>query len=101
MFENHLPDLHKIFGSVGKVKILLLLAKTRELNITAISKNTGLNHSSVKQHIFSLQKLQIVQEKRFGRIRIVTINSYSEAGRKLLEFLKHWNINNEVFEISF
>ncbi|MHA2253855.1 MAG: ArsR/SmtB family transcription factor [Candidatus Kariarchaeaceae archaeon] len=76
---------------MGKLKILNILAIEDELNVTAISRKTGLNHTRVKVHLQELQEYDIVQEKRFGRIRIFKINDDEEGGYKIKKFLRSWN----------
>ena len=66
--KSQFPLMSKVFGSVGRVKILELLSINDELNITAISRITSLNHSRTKVHLESLIEMELVQEKRFGRI---------------------------------
>ncbi len=95
-----MPDLQEVFGSVGKVRLLLLLANSNELNITALSRGTGINHSKMNDHIAEMIDLGILQEKRFGRIRIISYNLDSEAGRRIKVFLKEWKSSYEVFAIG-
>ncbi len=63
-------ELEGILSSRGRVRILKLLAKEGELNISAISKKTKLNHSSVKSHLEFLVEVGLIKEKKFGRIKI-------------------------------
>lgn len=82
------------------MRLLLLLAQHDELNITSLSKNTGINHSKMSEHITEMVELGVLQEKRFGRIRIISYNMESEGGRRLKEFLKEWHCSYEVLAIS-
>jgi len=59
-----------VLGSKAKVKILKELAKAEELSISLLIKRTKLNYSIVNKHLKQLTSLNLVQEKRFGRIRI-------------------------------
>lgn len=79
-------------GSIGKIRILDLLSKENELNITAIAKRTKLNHTRVKIHLLELQGWDIIKEKKFGRIKIYTINDELETGHKIKKFLQEWNV---------
>ncbi|MHA2029873.1 MAG: winged helix-turn-helix domain-containing protein [Candidatus Kariarchaeaceae archaeon] len=78
------------------MKILDLLSKIGELNVTAIAKKTKLNHTRVKIHLRDLQRWDIIKEKVFGRIRIYAINDDFEIGYKLKNFLQDWNLNNGI-----
>ena len=88
-----LPPIVTIMGSIGRLKILELLANEGEVNVTAISQKTGVNHTRVKVHLESLLELNIVEEKRFGRIKIYKLNNYNEASTKIGIFLRSWSKN--------
>lgn len=91
----YLPPIDEIFNSVGKLRILNILSIKNELNITAISTKSGLNHSRVKDHIEELKELDLIHEKRFGRIKIYEINDTSIAGSRIKEFLKLWYLDSQ------
>lgn len=61
--------------------------------MTAISKKSKLNHTSVREHLKQLQQMGIVQEKRFGRIKIYKINENNQSGSRIKEFLRLWKTN--------
>lgn len=62
--------IENVLLSKGRVKILKILADKGELNISEIARRTQLNYSSTRNHLNYLAKTNIVQEKKFGRIRI-------------------------------
>lgn len=100
--DQELPPIERIFGSRGKLKILILLSHEKEQNITAISRKTGLNHTRVKLHLEELQNYEIIDEKRFGRIRIYQINTSEVAGYKIKQFLNSWiNSNGDKDSLRF
>ena len=63
-------DAEEILGSRGRIRVLRVLAESGELNISEVSRRTGLNYTSVERHLVKLEKLGLVREKRYGRIRI-------------------------------
>jgi DNA-binding transcriptional ArsR family regulator len=76
----------EILGSRGRIRVLRVLAESVELNISEISRRTGLNYTSVERHLVKLEKYGIVKEKRYGKIRIFqilfnSINIRFEKGR--------------------
>jgi predicted transcriptional regulator len=97
-----LPPIDEVLNSVGKVRILSILAVTKELNITAITKYSGLNHSSVKDHLEELNTMDIIEETKFGRIRIYKMNRRSKAGKLLFNFFKEWYAlsSDTMFQIT-
>ncbi|MGC8936372.1 MAG: ArsR/SmtB family transcription factor [Candidatus Methanomethylicaceae archaeon] len=63
-------SLEDILSSKGRIKVLKVLAEKGELNISDITRRANLNHATASSHLRSLCELGIVEEKRFGRIRI-------------------------------
>ena len=60
----------EILGSRGRIRVLEVLAESGELNISEISRRTGLNYTSVERHLSKLVELGLLREKRYGKIRI-------------------------------
>jgi len=60
----------ELLGSRGRIRTLQILAESGELNISEVSRRTGLNYTSVERHLAKLVKLGLVKEKRYGKIRI-------------------------------
>ena len=60
----------EILGSKGRIRVLEVLTESGELNISEISRRTGLNYTSVDRHLTKLEKLGLLKEKRYGKIRI-------------------------------
>ncbi len=68
----------EILGSKGRVRILDILTESGELNISEVSRRTGLNYTSVERHLMKLKDKGLLNEKRYGKIRIfeVTFRSF-------------------------
>ena len=73
MSRNQTENVEDILGSKGRIRVLKVLSKSRELNISEIGRRTGLNYSSVDRHLEKLEELGLVREKRYGKIRIFEI----------------------------
>ena len=84
-----------ILSSKGRVKILKLLALNSEMNISNIVKKAGLNHSSVKKHLIFLKKIDFIQEKQFGRIRIYRYRLENLKARALKNLIVFWENFND------
>jgi len=65
--------IEDIFGSKSKIKILAALVKLREINIAGLVRACGSGYTAIERSLKDLEKLGIVSEKRFGRIRIVKL----------------------------
>jgi predicted transcriptional regulator len=80
-----------VFGSRARTKIIKILALERELNITAIIKKSDLNHATVVKHLTYLKQKDLIQEKRFGRIRIFRYkleNIIAKGIKNLIELIE-------------
>ena len=83
-------SIEDLLGSRARVKILNILAKSSELNISRIIKKTRLNHSNVLKHLKILIDIDIIQEKRFGRIKIYRYKEENIKANCLKKFIEIW-----------
>ncbi|KSW11937.1 ArsR family transcriptional regulator [Pyrodictium occultum] len=84
-------ELARILGSKGKIKILSLLARSGQLNITRIIKDTGLHHRLVEQHLEELKNAGLVEEQRIGRLRLFSLRYDNPKTAVLIELLRAFN----------
>lgn len=84
-------SLELVFSSRGRAKILDLLIKNNEMNISEIIRRTSLNHSSAVRHLKSLRDLGFIQEKIFGRIKIYRFRSEDINARALKNLISLWS----------
>lgn len=89
--NNNKLSLEQVFSSRGRAKILDLLAKKNEMNISEIIRRTALNHNSVTQHLESLRALGLIQEKKFGRIKIYRFRNENLNARALKNLIDLWS----------
>jgi DNA-binding transcriptional ArsR family regulator len=82
--------LESVLGTAGKVKVLFLLIGNEEMNISQIVKLSGLEHSSVQKHLKSLCDQCLVREKRYGRIRIFSLEDRNPYVALLKRFFADW-----------
>ena len=88
--DNKKANVENVFGSRARMKILKTLAKNGELSISQVIKNTNLNHSCVIKHLDLLQKLSLIQEKNFGRIKILRFKSENLKAKSFKKFIEIW-----------
>ncbi len=74
----------EILGSKGRIRVLEVLTESGELNISEVSRRTGLNYTSVERHLMKLKEMGLLNEKRYGKIRIfeVTFRSFTASFEK-------------------
>jgi predicted transcriptional regulator len=80
-----------ILSSRARIKILEILAFYNELNISEIIKQTKLNHSNVENHLKYLIKINFIQEKKFGRVKIYRFKDENINARALKNLINLWS----------
>jgi DNA-binding transcriptional ArsR family regulator len=88
--KNNNYAIEDLLGSKARIKILKTLAKEHELNISLLIKKTKLNHSNVLRHLDVLKNFNLIQEKRFGRIKIYRYINENIKARCLKKFIEIW-----------
>jgi DNA-binding transcriptional ArsR family regulator len=84
------PLIEEVLSSKGRVRILKTLAIEEELNISAIARQSKLNHSTTSNHLEFLEKAGLVQEKNFGRIKIFRFRIENTNARALKRLFEIW-----------
>ena len=83
-------SIEDLFSSRGRIKILIELAKSGELNISELCRRVDLNHSSTKSHLDVLTKSGMIEEKKFGRIKIYRYKLEDIRARSLKSLFDLW-----------
>ena len=94
IISSKIVYIEDIFCSRGRTKIIKLLALRDELNISKIVELTGLNHLSVKSHLFYFKEINFVQEKKYGRIRIYRFKTENLKAKALKNLIEFWEFDN-------
>jgi DNA-binding transcriptional ArsR family regulator len=76
--------------------VLTVLLESGELNISEITRRSGLSHSSAARHLEFLSKAGLITEKRFNRIRIFRVDHESPYVVALNKLLSDWKNATEV-----
>ena len=82
--------IEDVFQSKGRIKILKILAKEGELNISEIARRAHINHNSTRYHLNFLVKANVIQEKKFGRIRIYRFRIENIRVRAIKNLFEIW-----------
>lgn len=70
--------------------MLTIMLETGELNISEITRRSGLSHSAAARHLEFLTRSGILTEKRFNRIRIFRVDQASPLAGALMRFYSDW-----------
>ena len=66
------------------------MLETGELNISEITRRSGLSHGSAARHLEFLTRSGILTERRFNRIRIFRVDPASPLAASLARFYADW-----------
>ncbi|MDG6925177.1 MAG: winged helix-turn-helix transcriptional regulator [Nitrososphaerota archaeon] len=95
-------EVEQVFSSYGRVKVMSVIMKSEELNISEITRRAGISHSSVALHLDFLVRAGLLTEKRFNRIRIFRVNHSNPYAEALERFLADWrSLDPGAGEIAF
>ena len=83
-------------SSYGRTKVLTIMLETGELNISEITRRSGLSHSATARHLEFLTKSGILTEKHFNRIRIFRVDQTSPLVGALTRFYTEWKEAGET-----
>lgn len=80
-----------LLGSKVRTRIIHTLCRIPELNISAICRNARVNNFTAQQHLKQLVAWGIVEEKRFGRIRIYRLRREVSEVNALVRIFQLWD----------
>lgn len=89
-------QIETVLGNKLRLKILKILSRMRELNVTEIARRLGANHKTTMKHLKILEDEGILQHKRFGRIHLYRFNENSAKAKAIQTLLETWE-NAENF----
>ncbi len=72
------------------------MLESGELNISEITRRSGLSHSSAARHLEFLTRSGLITEKRFNRIRIFRVDHASPFVEALNRLLSDWKRASDV-----
>ncbi len=87
-------DIEDVFSSKLRMKILKIIARLGELNVSEIARRLGVNYETTNKHLKILEDEGILQHKVFGRIRLYRLNEHSpkaKATQNLIDVWEHAN----------
>lgn len=83
-------DIENVFSSRLRIKILKILARVGELNVSEIARRLGVNYKTTKTHLKLLEGEGLLQHKVFGRIRLYRLNEHSSKTKALQTLIEIW-----------
>jgi DNA-binding transcriptional ArsR family regulator len=83
-------ELEEVFSSKSRMKILKLIYKLGQLNVSDVARRLKLNYSSTSEHLKVLESEGILQERTYGRIRMYRFNEGSAKAKAVQNLLDAW-----------
>jgi DNA-binding transcriptional ArsR family regulator len=83
-------EIEKVFSSKPRMKILKLIARLGELNISDIARRIGINFSTTNKHLKLLEEEGILQQRTYGRIRMYRFNQASAKAKAVQNLIEKW-----------
>ncbi|MBM1154721.1 hypothetical protein DRN94_002440 [archaeon] len=65
--------LERLLSSAGKTRLLLSIAQYREITISKLIRLSRMNFREASRFIDFLKRIGLVEERRYGRVRIISI----------------------------
>ncbi|MCY3411822.1 MAG: helix-turn-helix transcriptional regulator [Candidatus Heimdallarchaeota archaeon] len=82
-------QIEDVFSSKGKVMILDKLSQ-KDMNITGLGRYCKMNHTHLQKSLKELEEMGLVEEKKYGRIRIYSLKLSSDT-TLLKQFFFMWS----------
>lgn len=82
--------IEEVFSSKPRMKILKLIARLGELNVSDIARRIGVNFTTTSRHLRVLEEEGILQQRVYGRIRMYRFNQASPKAKVVLDLIEVW-----------
>ena len=83
-------DLEQVFSSKSRMKILKLIYQLGQLNVSDVARRLKLNYASTSGHLKLLECDGILQERKYGRIRMYRFNEGSAKAKAVQNLIDAW-----------
>ena len=83
-------EFEDVFSSKPRMRILKLIARLGELNVSDIARRIGVNFTTTSRHLKILETEGIVQQKVYGRIRLYRFNQTSRKAKAVQNLIDSW-----------
>lgn len=89
-------ELEEVFSSKPRMKILKLVSRLGELNVSDIARRIGVNFTTTSRHLKLLEEEGILQQKVYGRIRLYRFNQVSPKAKAVQDLIDAWEEANKA-----
>jgi DNA-binding transcriptional ArsR family regulator len=82
-------ELEEVFSSKSRMKILKLIYQLGQLNVSDVARRLKLNFASTSEHLKVLELEGILQERRYGRVRMYRFGECAKA-KAVVGLIEAW-----------
>lgn len=68
--------IEEALGSRGRIRILRVLARKGQVNMSRLARESGLSYESTRSHVDRLRELGLVDVRRVGRVVLIRISDH-------------------------
>lgn len=83
-------QLEEVFSSKPRMKILKLIARLGELNVSDVARRIGVNFTTTSRHLRLLEEEGILTQRTYGRIRMYRFNQSSVKAKAVQDLIEVW-----------
>jgi len=83
-------QLEEVFSSKPRMKILKLVARLGELNVSDVARRIGVNFTTTSRHLRILEEEGILTQRTYGRIRMYRFNQASAKAKAVQDLIEVW-----------
>jgi DNA-binding transcriptional ArsR family regulator len=88
-------ELEEVFSSKPRMKILKLVDRLGELNVSDVARRIGVNFTTTSRHLRVLEEESILQQRTYGRIRMYRFNQASAKAKAVQDLIEAWEEANK------
>ncbi len=82
-------ELEVVFSSKSRMKILKLIYKLGQLNVSDVARRLKMNYTATAEHLKILKAEGILQERVYGRIHMYRFNESAKA-KAVADLIEVW-----------
>lgn len=87
-------ELEEVFSSKPRMKILKLIYTLGSLNVSDTARRVKMNYASTASHLKILENEGILQERKYGRIRMYRFNEGTAKAKAVAALIEVWEKTN-------
>lgn len=88
-------EIEQVFSSKPRMKILKLIARLGELNVSDIARRIGVNFTTTSGHLKVLEEEGVLQQRVYGRVRMYRFNQASPKAKAVQDLIAAWEEVNK------